>query len=126
MHDYHRLVVWQKSHALSVAVVAAMPARSRRHGPLITQIIKSAESVPNNIVEGRAADSDAEFARFLRVSFKSSNELCYQLETAVSRGLIPPKLFKRFRIQIIEIQVLLEAFIRKLQRDDRSGADRAG
>lgn len=125
MHDYHKLVVWQKSHALSVDVVAAMPVKSRRHGPLITQIIKSAESVPNNIVEGRAADSDAEFARFLKMSFKSSNELCYQLETAVSRGLISESVFDGFRIRIIEIQVLLEAFIRKLQRDDRSGPDRA-
>ena len=125
MHDYHRLRVWQLSHALSVAVVAAMPARSRRHGTLITQIIKSAESVPNNIVEGRAADSDAEFARFLGVSVKSSNELLYQLETALERGLTPRKLFDSFRIRIIEIQVLLGAFIHKLERDDRRGPHRA-
>jgi hypothetical protein len=87
----------------------------------MVEIVRARDSV-----EGRAADSNAEFARFLRVSFKSSNELCYQLETAVSRGLIPAKVFKRFRIQIIEVQVLLDAFIRKLQRDDRSGPDRAG
>ena len=126
MHDYHRLKVWQKSHALSVAVLAAMPLKSRRNGPLITQTIKSAESVPTNIVEGRAADSDAEFARFLGVSMKSSNELLYQLETATERGIISTRLFDDFRVRIVEIQVLLDAFIRKLQRDDRSGTDRAG
>jgi four helix bundle protein len=126
MHDYHRLIVWQKSHSLSLKVVSAMPRRPRRReGPLVTQIIKSAESIPTNIVEGRTADTDAEFARFLGVSLKSSGELHYQLETALEREMIRAEVFDDFRVRIVEIQVLLQAFIRKLHDDDRSGPDRA-
>jgi four helix bundle protein len=75
----------------------------------VTQIIKSSESIPTNIVEGRAADTDAEFARFLRVSRKSSGELMYQLESAMERGLIKPATFDRLRVMVVEVQVLLEA-----------------
>jgi four helix bundle protein len=126
MYDYHRLRVWQRAHALSIAVVGVVPRRpARRNGPLVTQIIKSAESIPTNIVEGRTADTDAEFARFLAVSLKSSGELRYQLETALERGIIKPDVFDRFRLMIAEVQVLLEAFIRKLHDDDRRGPDRA-
>lgn len=125
MHDYHRLEVWKKSHALARAVNDAMPKRSRRHAALVTQALKSADSIPNNIVEGRAADSDAEFARFLRISLKSSNELHYQLETSLDRLLIKPQIFDDLRVRIVEVQVLLDGLIRKLERDDRSGPDRA-
>lgn len=91
----------------------------------MTQIVKSAESIPTNIVEGRMADTDAEFARFLGTSLKSSGELTYQLETAVERGIIPAGVFDELRVRIVEVQVLLEAFIRKLHDDDRSGPNRA-
>jgi four helix bundle protein len=124
MYDYHRLVVWQKAHSLCLDVVAAMP-RGRRAASLISQIVRSAESIPANIVEGRAADSDAEFAKFLKDSFKSANELLYHLELAVARGLITAKVFENFRPRISEVQVLLNAFIRKLVDDDRKGPNRA-
>jgi len=124
MDDYHRLEVWKKAHALSLAVIQAMPQRSRRHASLVNQIIKSAESIPTNIVEGRAADSDAEFARFLRVSYKSSGELNYQLECAVGRGIIPQKVYDELRVKLVEVQVKLLALIRRLVEDDRTGPDR--
>jgi four helix bundle protein len=126
MDDYHRLRVWQRAHSLALAVGGVVPKRpTRRYGPLVTQLIKSSESIPTNIVEGRAADTDAEFARFLGVSRKSSGELMCQLESAMERGLIKPATFDRLRVMIVEVQVLLEAFIRKLRDDDRSGPDRA-
>jgi four helix bundle protein len=125
MDDYHRLIVWQKSHALARAVAAALPRRpARRDGPLVLQIIKSSESIPTNIVEGRIADTDAEFARFLKVSLKSSGELNYQLETAAERRVIPAATYDRLRVNLVEVQVRLEAFIRKLQDDDSRGRNR--
>jgi four helix bundle protein len=125
MDDYHRLLVWQQSHALALAVAAALPKRpARRDGPLVTQIIKSSESIPTNIVEGRTADTDAEFARFLKVSHKSSGELNYQLETAAERGVIPGATYDVLRVKLVEVQVRLQAFIRKLEDDDSRGRKR--
>lgn len=124
MHDYHRLKVWQKAHALCLAVIATMPRGNRRTASIISQIIRAAESVPANIVEGRAADTDAEFARFLKIALKSANELEYQLEQAAHRGEISAKSFDALRPRISEVRVLLGAFIRKLEDDDRSGPNR--
>ena len=124
MYDYHRLKVWQKAHSLCLAVIAAMPA-TRRASSLISQIVRAAQSIPANIVEGRAADSDAEFARFLKMSLRSANELMYHLELAVERGIIRAATFAALRPRISEVQVLLSAFIRKLEDDDRKGPDRA-
>ena len=124
MHDYHRLVVWQRSHALCLAVVAAMPRTRGRAGSLIGQIIRAAESIPANIVEGRAADTDAEFARFLRMALRSTSELRYHLELAEGRKIIARKTLDELRPRISEVQVLLEAFIRKLKDDDGRAGNR--
>lgn len=124
MHDYHRLKVWQKAHSLCLAVIVAMPRGNRRTASIISQIIRAAESIPANIVEGRAADTDAEFARFLKIAFKSANELEYQLELAVHRGVIKQTVFDSLRPRISEVRVLLNAFIRKLEDDDKSGPNR--
>jgi four helix bundle protein len=118
MHDYHRLIVWQKAHALCLDVLATLPAKAPRTGSLIGQIIRAAESIPANIVEGRGADTDAEFARFLRIALKSANELEYHLEQAVARRIVSQGTFDQFRPRISEVRVLLGALIRRLREDD--------
>lgn len=118
MHDYHRLIVWQKAHSLCLDVIAELPGKAPRTGSLISQIIRAAESIPANIVEGRAADTDAEFARFLRIAMKSANELEYHLEQAVARRIVSQGTFDQLRPRISEVRVLLGALIRRLRKDD--------
>jgi four helix bundle protein len=124
MKDYRRLRVWQKSHSLCLAVLAAMPRRTRANTSLIGQIIRSAESIPFNIVEGRQADTDAEFARFLGVSVKSAGELRYQLEQGVDRGIFRLELLDDFAPRISEVDVLLGSFIRTLHTDNERSEDK--
>jgi hypothetical protein len=50
----------------------------KRSGPLQTQITRSSEAIPNNIVEGCFAATQKEFARYLDISIKSSGETEYQ------------------------------------------------
>lgn len=118
MYDYHRLVVWQKAHVLCIDVIAVLPRKAPRTGSLIGQIIRAAESIPANIVEGRGADTDAEFARFLRIAMKSANELEYHLEQAAARGVISRATFEELRPRISEVRVLLGALIRRLRADN--------
>src|SRR5687768_11190329 len=47
-----------------------------------SQIIRSALSIPANIVEGREQTSEAGFARYLRISLGSTSELEYHLTAA--------------------------------------------
>jgi four helix bundle protein len=66
MSDFKKLVVWQKAHALALhAHRAAMGIRESRYASLRSQIIRSAMSIPTNIVEGRRQETNA----ILRDSF---------------------------------------------------------
>jgi four helix bundle protein len=51
-------------------------------------LLKSAESIADSIAEGAAASTNAEFARFLDMSIKSSSELENQIERSHGYGLI--------------------------------------
>lgn len=76
MQDYHRLLVWQKAHDLTLNVHRA--SRSFQRSGCIGlrgQLVRAAESVPTNIVEGCFAATPKEFARFLDISIKSTGEV---------------------------------------------------
>jgi len=52
--DYKKLRVWRKAHALAInAHRAAKRIRGQQYATFRNQIIRSAMSVPTNIVEGR-------------------------------------------------------------------------
>ncbi|MBZ0168752.1 MAG: four helix bundle protein, partial [Kofleriaceae bacterium] len=46
-------------------------------------------SVPSNIVEGCARDSEADYLRFLTIAFGSVRELHYQLRLSTRLGFLP-------------------------------------
>jgi len=64
--------------------VAILTYRETRNFPkdemygLTSQMRRSAVSVPSNIVEGCARESQTEFLRFLEIAFASLRELHYQ------------------------------------------------
>lgn len=80
MHNYKELKVWQKAMEVSKLVfrsTALFPA-SERFG-LVSQMNKSAVSVPSNIAEGAGWNSPREFSNFLGIAMGS----CYELETQI-------------------------------------------
>ncbi len=80
MHDYKQLKVWNKSIDLVVDVYKATGdfPKEEKYG-LISQMRRSAVSIPSNIAEGAGRNSDKEFCHFLAVAHGSS----YELETQV-------------------------------------------
>ena len=90
MQDHRRLRVWQRAHALAIEIRAVTRRFPRSgYGSLQSQMVRAAESVVLNIVEGCGTSSAKEFARFLDVSIKSTSELEAQLELAKDYGVLP-------------------------------------
>jgi four helix bundle protein len=76
MGDFKKLKVWQKAHTLAVQIHrVARSMRDSRHTSLRNQIIRAAESIPTNIVEGSRQSTNGDFARFLGYALNSSSEL---------------------------------------------------
>lgn len=67
----------------------------------------AAESIPMNVVEGCAASTQKEFARFLGISIKSSSELEYQLELARDHGVLPLRLWRYLQQEALEVRKML-------------------
>jgi four helix bundle protein len=89
MHNFKELIVWKDAMKLakSIYLICQEFPGDERFG-LITQIKRSAVSVPSNIAEGAGRNSDKEFLRFLSISTGSLFELETQLLLAADLGFI--------------------------------------
>ncbi len=79
MKDFRELIVWEKAHALTLAIykaTATFPARN-----CIPRQTKSNApvSIPANIAEGCGKNGDTDFARYLQIAMGSASELEYLL-----------------------------------------------
>ena len=80
MRDHTKLRAFELADevALQIYQVTADFPKEERYG-LTAQMRRAAVSVPSNIVEGCARDSQADYLSFLYVVFGSLRELHYQL-----------------------------------------------
>jgi four helix bundle protein len=78
---------------------------------------RAAVSVPSNIVEGCARDSQADYLRFLYIAFGSLRELYYQLSLSKRLGFLRNQDSSLLEAKIIETEKVLSGLIRAL-RDD--------
>ena len=115
MSDYRKLEVWRKAHALSInAHRVAMRIRGRDYAGFRSQIIRSAMSIPTNIVEGREQNTDAGFARFLRIALASSSELEYHLRAAHDIGVLEQSDHSGLASEVATVRMMLHGLIRSL------------
>ncbi len=79
MRDFRNLQIWQRSHQLTLEVYKQTEnlPKAERYG-LVSQIRRSAASVPANIAEG-CGRSEGDFGRFLQIAMGSATELEYHL-----------------------------------------------
>jgi four helix bundle protein len=82
--------------AWQAAVQVAVRTRSllshfppRGFAELRDQMIRSSESIGNNIAEGRGSAFELEYIRFLDMAARSANELSSQLTTVMEYGVVP-------------------------------------
>lgn len=115
MKNYKKLLVWEEGMELVVKVYhwsKQLPS-DERFG-LTSQIRRSSVSIPANIAEGSASDSDRGLNRYLRISLGSA----FELETHL---LLVEKLHAEFEgteeliEQVKKVQMRLVSFMKKLK-----------
>ena len=116
MKDFRTLKVWEKSHAIVLAVYKATQSfpKSEVYG-MTSQIQRAAVSVPTNIAEGCGKDSDAELARYFKIAMGSSSELEYLLLLAHDLNYLTDDHYNQLQVNLVEVRKMLNAFIQKLK-----------
>ncbi|MBQ2363155.1 MAG: four helix bundle protein, partial [Bacteroidaceae bacterium] len=66
MRDFHKLIIWQRSHQLALKVysINKLFPKDELFG-LTSQIRRAVSSIPTNIAEGCGRASNKDFAHFL-------------------------------------------------------------
>jgi len=89
MQDFRNLKVWGKAHELTLHVYKVTGSFPQREMfGLISQMRRSASSIPTNLAEGCGRSGDAELARFAQISMGSASELEYQSLLVHDLGMI--------------------------------------
>jgi len=88
--------------------------KDERYG-LTSQMRRAAVSVPSNIVEGCARESQAEYRNFLNIAFGSLRELHYQLNLATRLGYIQQRNVTNYESKILEAEKVLGALLRSMR-----------
>ena len=87
--DYRKIVAWERSHALTIAVynfTKSFPSEERF--AMVSQLRRAAYGVPSNIAEGSGRDTKRDYLRFLYISLGSLKETEYFLLLARDLGYL--------------------------------------
>ncbi len=116
MKDFRTLKVWEKAHALTLAVYKVTEKFPKQEMYALTnQIQRAAVSVPTNIAEGCGKDSDAELKRYFVIAMGSSSELEYLLLLACDLKYLPDENHQMLNNDLTEVRRMLNAFIQRLK-----------
>jgi four helix bundle protein len=116
MKDFRTLKVWEKAHALTLAIYKATDnfPKQETYG-MTSQIQRAAVSIPTNIAEGCGKDSDPELKRFFLIAMGSSSELEYLLLLARDLGYLPDAVHQSLHKDLVEVRRMLNTFIQRLK-----------
>ena len=116
MKDFRSLKVWEKAHALTLAIYKETEKFPKQElYALTSQIQRAAVSIPTNIAEGCGKDSDAELKRYFVIAMGSASELEYVLLLADDIGYLQTDIYQSMTKDLVEIRKMLNAFIQKLK-----------
>ena len=120
MQNFRRLHVWERAHQFALDVRNATHSFPRTgFGALKAQLIRAAESIPTNIVEGAGASSGKEFSRYLEISIKSTFEVEYQLQLARDYSILLPERWESLSNEVVEIRRMLYGLRKAVLKGDR-------
>ena len=118
MRDHTKLKAFELADevALLIYKITAGFPKEELYG-LTSQMRRAAVSVPSNIVEGCARDSQTDYLRFLTIAFGSLRELHYQQSLSIRLGFMEGQDTTQIEAKIIEAEKVLNGLIRALRND---------
>ncbi len=117
MRDFRQLAVWKVSHDLTLKVYASSRRFPREEVfGLVSQMRRSAASIPYNISEGCGLGTNAAFANSLQIAYGSSSELDYQLQLALDLGYLPNPAYQSLSAHLQQLQKMLWSLLSKVRR----------
>lgn len=118
MKDFRDLIVWQKSHRLTLDVyrfTKGFPSEERFG--ITSQLRRSAASIAANVAEGCGRGSDPDLARFLQMAMGSASETEYHLLLAKDLGFLDDETADQLINNTQEAKRMLASFLQKLKAD---------
>jgi four helix bundle protein len=85
---------------------------------LISQMRRSAVSIPSNIAEGSGRGSDKDFCRFLDVAISSCFELETQIEISYRMNYLPEEAYSKLTDSCSQVQKMIYSFRRNLLNNE--------
>ncbi|MCP1298335.1 four helix bundle protein [Chryseobacterium sp. S0630] len=116
MANFKELLVWQKSidFVTDIYRITETFPKTEIYG-LISQIRRSAVSIPSNIAEGNSRRSKPDYLQFLKIARGSCAEVETQLIISKNLGFLNEDDYLKLNQEIIEITKMLNGLINSLQ-----------
>ena len=116
MRDHTKLRAFELADEVAILIYRATKGfpKEEMYG-LTSQMRRAAISVPSNIVEGCARESQAEYLRFLEMAYGSLKELHYQFDLAMRLGYTDKLSDAECNSKMVETEKVLSALIRSMR-----------
>jgi len=120
VRNFREYEIWQNALAVAKQVYAItrnIPS-SERHG-LIQQLHRASVSIPSNIAEGSARETEREFSHYLRISQGSAFEVETQLLLAVELGFVTQESIQPLVQQLNQLQRQITFLVQKISKKQK-------
>jgi len=114
---YKDLIVWQKSHALTLKTIKAIDQVKRSYAgeTVAKQLLRAVTSIGANIAEGYGRHEGKGYARFLEIAYGSANEVDNWLTVLRDAGLLQETTASELLQDNEEILKMLSTMIRRIR-----------
>ena len=117
MQDFKKLLVWQKSHLLTLEIYSISKSLPNNElFGLTSQLRRASSSVAANIAEGCGRKSKNEFAHFLAIAIGSVSEVEYFLILARDLNYLSKNDFQRINSLANETKRMLISFVNRVEK----------
>ena len=125
MSNHRRLKVFPKARKVALdSREAATGIRGAENAGIKSQLVRSAFSIPTNIIEGNGVQTPKEYSRFVRIAINSSHELDFHLETVRELELVPSQKAEALMERNEEVRKMLSGLLRYLERRGKEEEER--